>query len=446
MLPREISIYLLMQQLERAARMAQQPRLHLLPMLLLLLLPLMSPGLVLPAAASVCAPADRDALLSFKAEVEDRAGALGSWDPAQSCCGWAGVACDPAGRVTEVRIDDEEEEGAATGAAGEWWLVRRTGPAAAPDAVGRTLGRIATLRVLKLARTDLRGDSLPRAAWPQLRVVALRGLNLRGGVPRQWGGWRQVREVNVRGGNALAGGLPPELCRLANLQVLQLSGKAGSGGGGLTGPVPPCLLALPNLKALVLSFNRLSGPVPAPAPGGRLEVLRLDHNRLRGGVPEALGSLPKLKVRPSGSNRPALQVCEFVQEYAFLKVNEIMKCGGQQAEIVQECSCIAFTHPWLVHCKHVVTYHQRVLVLYRFWTCKEMWPCRGPFPPRSAAWQPCKSCAWEAPAMADPEPEMTWRSWMSSSSRRRQGCEGMWRRCTWRSSRVCGCCTFEALP
>ena len=90
--------------------------------------------------------------------------------------------------------------------------------------------------------------------------------------------------------NGLAGGIPPALGRLAELETLDL------GGNALGGPIPGELGRLANLGRLSLSANRLTGPVPGEL--GRLadlEYLDLSENALTGPVPAGLGGLARLR-------------------------------------------------------------------------------------------------------------------------------------------------------
>ncbi len=58
-------------------------------------------------------------------------------------------------------------------------------------------------------------------------------------------------------GMPLQGSLPPELGRLAHLQLLYLANNQ------LTGPVPPALGQLTHLEWLALADNQLTGSIPA---------------------------------------------------------------------------------------------------------------------------------------------------------------------------------------
>ncbi|KAL6609471.1 hypothetical protein ACP70R_039440 [Stipagrostis hirtigluma subsp. patula] len=100
-------------------------------------------------------------------------------------------------------------------------------------------------------------------------------------------------------GAGLAGRLPPgTLGALRGLQVLSLRSNRLSGG------IPADLLSLPLLRALYLQGNQLSGAVPAAVGGlAALEHLALAHNRLSGAVPFELNGLTRLRSLRLEGNR-----------------------------------------------------------------------------------------------------------------------------------------------
>ena len=191
----------------------------------------------------------------------------GSWKTSAPLDQWYGVTADAAGRVTELRLDDNGLAGPIPAALGdlarlEWLSLRRN------DLVGRipnALGRLTNLERLELDFNALTG---PVPAWLG-RLTGLRVLDL--------------------GLNKLSGPIPGELAGLADLEVLDL------GFNALTGPVPAWLGRLTGLWVLALGINKLSGPIPGELGGlTNLQWLRLDWNDLSGPVPDELGRLTNL--------------------------------------------------------------------------------------------------------------------------------------------------------
>ena len=90
--------------------------------------------------------------------------------------------------------------------------------------------------------------------------------------------------------NVLSGPIPPEIGRLGSLEVLRL------GGNQLTCPIPPEIGNLGSLETLHLGGNQLTCAIP-PEIGnlGSLERLLLNNNPLTGMLPPELGNLRSLK-------------------------------------------------------------------------------------------------------------------------------------------------------
>ena len=121
--------------------------------------------------------------------------------------------------------------------------------------------------------------------------------------------------------NALAGPIPPEIGRLANLKTLELSNNGLSGSipseigrlanleflnlpiNNLTGPLPPELGKLMNLWWLQLATNALEGPIPPEWVGlTKLQSLYIFNNDLTGPLPRSLLELENLNELSFGFN------------------------------------------------------------------------------------------------------------------------------------------------
>ncbi|TGG90815.1 MAG: hypothetical protein ERJ67_08755 [Aphanocapsa feldmannii 277cV] len=112
---------------------------------------------------------------------------------------------------------------------------------------------------------------------------------LTGPIPTVLGNLNNLTELNL-GGNELTGPIPPALGNLTNLRELNLYDNQ------LSGRIPAALGNLTNLRLLDLSDNQLSGRIP-PALGNltKLARLYLNDNQLTGRIPAALGNLNNLK-------------------------------------------------------------------------------------------------------------------------------------------------------
>ena len=123
---------------------------------------------------------------------------------------WYGVDTDTDGRVTELRLRDNDLEG-------------RIPP---------QIGHLAKLTDLDLGENTLTGP-----------------------IPPEIGGLTELRSLALWS-NRLEGRIPPQIGRLSSLTELHLSANA------LTGPIPPEIGRLSALRGLGLWSNDLTGSIP----------------------------------------------------------------------------------------------------------------------------------------------------------------------------------------
>ncbi|PIN06545.1 Serine/threonine protein kinase [Handroanthus impetiginosus] len=144
------------------------------------------------------------------------------------------------------------------------------------------------------------------AGLPNLKVLSLVSLGLKGPLPSEIGALSSLEILNISS-NSFSGSIPREISSMKNLQTLILDHNS------LSGEVPVWLSSLPslsvlslknnsfsgsfhyelstmfNLRTLVLSANNLSGQVPELHDLTNLQVLDLEDNNLGPEFP----SLPK---------------------------------------------------------------------------------------------------------------------------------------------------------
>ena len=219
-----------------------------------------------------------------------------NWKTSAPLDQWYGVTTDTAGRVMELRLDDNGLTGPIPGAlerlANLRWL--HLDGNALTGAVPAWLGNLVRLRTLGLSRNDLTGpipDELESLA--NLEHLDLGGNAVTGAVPAWLGNLGRLRTLSLWR-NDLTGPIPDELGSLANLEHLYLGGNAVTGAvpawlgnlgrlrtlslwsNDLTGPIPDELGSLANLESLNLSYNwGLSGPLPPGLQLSRLEKLEI---------------------------------------------------------------------------------------------------------------------------------------------------------------------------
>ncbi|KAL7250026.1 hypothetical protein ACSBR1_012093 [Camellia fascicularis] len=98
--------------------------------------------------------------------------------------------------------------------------------------------------------------------------------------------------------NGLTGELPPFICQLSSLYVLDLSNN------NLTGTILPCLSNFSDsLKVLNLKGNNFQGPIPhSYNRGNKLKMIDFSDNKLQGKVPRSLASCTELEILDLSNN------------------------------------------------------------------------------------------------------------------------------------------------
>ena len=99
--------------------------------------------------------------------------------------------------------------------------------------------------------------------------------------------------------NNLTGSIPPMICKVHALKVLDVSNNQ------LTGQIPQCLLNLSNsLEVLAMKNNHFQGNLPETFKNGcSLVTLDLNHNQIHGKIPQSLVKCRMLEVLNLGNNK-----------------------------------------------------------------------------------------------------------------------------------------------
>ena len=199
------------------------------------------------------------------------------------------------------------------------------------------LGNLERLEVLNLPRNRLTGTLPPElASLQELQVLNLcENLDLgdseRTGwiFPAELGGLHNLEVLNL-GRSGLSGAIPPDIARLRNLRVLDISNIRG--GGVLTGEIPAGIGYLDSLEVLNLASSGLSGSIPSALGAlSELKVLDLsgsgasanDGEGLTGGIPSELGDLTNLEVLNLRGNKLSGEIPPDLARLHGLKVLDL---------------------------------------------------------------------------------------------------------------------------
>ena len=272
----------------------------------------------LPAAAAPGPSSDRAALVAlYNATDGDNWTTKHNWLSDEPLGEWQGVTTDDDGRVTQIRLGDNNLVGS----------------------IPSDLGDLSSLEILALQDNQLSGEIPVESgnlsnltelwAWsnqlsgeipselsslPNLQHLSLSDNRLSGEIPAALGNLSTLRSLYLNA-NQLSGEIPSELGNLSNLTLLDLPDNQLSGeipaelgrlaslielylwGNELSGDIPSELGSLSSLTVLDLGGNQLSGEIPAELGSlTNLERLYLANNQLSGGIPSELGDISSLVV------------------------------------------------------------------------------------------------------------------------------------------------------
>ncbi|KAL6908215.1 hypothetical protein ACP4OV_002385 [Aristida adscensionis] len=156
--------------------------------------------------------------------------------------------------------------------------------------IPESLARIPGLQVLDMAYNNLSGIVPPKLySITSLTYLGLGANRLFGRIPSDIGYTLPNIQILVMEQNKFEGQLPMSLLNASNLRALELRDN------GFTGVVPS-YWSLPNLDELDFGANQLEvvdwSSLSSRRSPSTLRIIFLDHNNLRGILPDSIGNLP----------------------------------------------------------------------------------------------------------------------------------------------------------
>uniref|UniRef100_A0A5B7CAL4 Leucine-rich repeat-containing N-terminal plant-type domain-containing protein n=1 Tax=Davidia involucrata TaxID=16924 RepID=A0A5B7CAL4_DAVIN len=260
----------------------------------------------------VCIESEKQALLTFKQDLNDPSNRLSSWVGEDDCCKWAGVVCDNStGHVRELNLRNPDDDLDALADFSSSELGGKINP---------SLLNLKRLNHLDLSRNDFGGIPIPSFIGS---LVSLQSLNLsragfHGTIPHQLGnlsslhhlslGGYYFAELDVDNLDWLSGLSSMEHLDMSHVNLnkepnwLQVINMLPSlvelhlSSCGLD-HIPPHLLNLnfSSLAVLDLSYNHLNSLPNWLFSLNGLFSLNLQGNGLEGPIPSGLGNMTNLR-------------------------------------------------------------------------------------------------------------------------------------------------------
>ncbi|KAG5107764.1 hypothetical protein AAZX31_16G060300 [Glycine max] len=213
---------------------------------------------------------EANALLKWKASLDNHSQAsLSSWI-GNNPCNWLGIACDVSSSVSNINLT-------------------RVGLRGTLQSLNFSL--LPNILILNMSYNSLSGSIPPQIdALSNLNTLDLSTNKLFGSIPNTIGNLSKLQYLNLSA-NGLSGPIPNEVGNLKSLLTFDIFTN------NLSGPIPPSLGNLPHLQSIHIFENQLSGSIPSTLGNlSKLTMLSLSSNKLTGTIPPSIGNLTNAKV------------------------------------------------------------------------------------------------------------------------------------------------------
>ncbi|XVE61205.1 hypothetical protein DITRI_Ditri06bG0020800 [Diplodiscus trichospermus] len=238
------------------------------------------------------ASTEADALLSFKAFIDDPKNSLSSWSNTSGVhlCNWTGITCIPTPSlyVSSINLQSLNLSGEISSSICELQYLSHLNLAdnLFNQPIPLHLSQCSSLETLNLSNNLIWGTIPDQISqFDALKVLDLSKNHIEGKVPDTIGSLVHLQVLNL-GSNLLSGSIPFVFGNFSELVVLDLSQNAY-----LVSKIPVDIGKLEKLEQLFLQSSGFLGEIPESFVGlQNLTTLDLSQNNLNGKLPQMLGS------------------------------------------------------------------------------------------------------------------------------------------------------------
>ncbi|KAG5545873.1 hypothetical protein RHGRI_018138 [Rhododendron griersonianum] len=265
------------------------------------------------------------ALLKWKASLDNQSQPLlSSWVVGSNHCGWTGIGCNKAYRVSHINLTRYDLRGTLSNLqfpAFPYLLGLDLYINSLYGTIPSHIGSLWRLTFLRLSANHFSG-SIPSEIGQliNLRTLFMSRNQIAGSIPQEIGLLSSLKELSLFDNN-LTGSIPPSIGNLTNLEMLvlyqnPLYGSIPTEIGSLdslwnlniretqiTGSIPPTLSNLTRLLVLAIGENKLTGHLPENLCfSGVLAWLVAENNNLTGNIPKSIKTCSSLsRIRLDGN-------------------------------------------------------------------------------------------------------------------------------------------------
>ncbi|KAI5569799.1 hypothetical protein BDE02_12G101400 [Populus trichocarpa] len=260
------------------------------PKILLFLTPLL-----LCYAAFTTSPAkgegmkEAEALLEWKANLDNQSQSfLSSW-AGDSPCNWFGISCDKSGSVTNLSLPGSSLSGTIHSLRFSYFpnLVKLDlSENSLYGTIPSHISNLSKLTILDLSYNKITGN-IPSeiSSLKSLTKFSLLSNSMNGPIPASIGNLSNLEYIYFDR-NRFSGPIPVEVGNLRSLIHLMLPNNS------LSGIIPASIGNMSNLQYIFLYNNELSGSIPAEVGNLRFLIdINLHENHLTGTIPASMGNL-----------------------------------------------------------------------------------------------------------------------------------------------------------